>query len=104
MKVALGSDFVGWNPSLTAREFFYQVELGGMTPLQSILSGTVSAAELLDLADPIGRVSPGFVADMVVVAGDPLLDISLLETAVLTVIARGNIVRGREFYKSCNNN
>ena len=44
----------------------------GLTPAEALKSGTGSAAELLGLGDEIGRIAPGFVADLVVVDGDPL--------------------------------
>eukprot|EP01038_Epipyxis_sp_PR26KG_P005333 gene5333-7400_t len=93
VKVALGSDFVGWDPLITAREFRCMVERGGMTPIQSILAGTSSAADMLELNDSIGRVEVGLDADLVIVMGNPLDDISLLETGVVLVIKRGVIVR-----------
>ena len=91
VKVALGSDFVGWDPSITAREFRYLVELGEMTTSEAIMAGTYSSAELLGISD-IGRVETGARADLVVVGGNPLADISLLETAVQCVIKSGVIV------------
>lgn len=92
MNVALGSDYVGWDPSLTAREFRYLHELGGMTPLQAIRAGTSSAADLLQRPD-LGRIARGCIADLVVVLGDPSKDISLLEKAVCMVVKGGKIVR-----------
>jgi len=43
-----------------------------------MLSGTRVNAEILLLEDRIGRVAKGFVADLIVVDGDPLRDLSLL--------------------------
>lgn len=92
VKVALGSDFIGWNPAITAREFRLMVELGGMTPLQAILAGTSSAAALLEM-DDVGQIQVGMRADLVIVSGDPIEDISLLETGVLAVVKNGKLVR-----------
>jgi imidazolonepropionase-like amidohydrolase len=108
VRVALGSDFVGWDPKITgppsspspsspptpssAREFFYLVEYGGMSPLDAIYAGTSSAADLLQIPS-IGRIQTGCVADLVVVQGDPLEDISLLETGVVWVMKGGKVVR-----------
>jgi imidazolonepropionase-like amidohydrolase len=92
VRVALGSDYVGWDPSITAREFRYLHELAGMTPMAAIKAGTSSAADLLQRPD-LGRVAGGCVADLVVVLGNPLEDISLLETGVCMVIKGGKIVR-----------
>lgn len=92
VKVALGSDYVGWDPSLTAREFRYLHELGGMSPVAAIKAGTSSAADLLQRPD-LGRIAVGCVADLVVVSGNPVEDISLLESGVCFVMKGGKIVR-----------
>lgn len=86
--MALGSDFVGWDPAITAREFRYLVELGSMTPFQAIHAGTRSAADLLGFSD-LGRVEAGARADLVLISGDPLADISLLESSLLCVFKGG---------------
>ena len=91
VKVALGSDFVGWDPSITAREFRYLVELGTLSPFQAILAGTRVAAELLGYSD-LGKVEVGARADLVVIKGDPIHNISLLETGIYCVIKGGDIV------------
>jgi imidazolonepropionase-like amidohydrolase len=59
-----------------------------MTNADAIKAATVSAADLLDLSDLIGRVAPGMSADIIAVDGDPLTDISELER-VSFVMARG---------------
>jgi imidazolonepropionase-like amidohydrolase len=53
---------------------------------------TVDAADHLQLNTTIGRVAPGYSADIVAVDGDPLSDVSTLEH-VRFVMARGNTVR-----------
>lgn len=92
VKVALGSDFVGWDPSITAREFQYLVTWGGLTPMQSIRAGTCSAADMLD-QPRLGRVKAGCFADLVVVNGNPLENINVLEKNVCFVMKDGKIVR-----------
>jgi imidazolonepropionase-like amidohydrolase len=63
----------------------------GMTPMQAIQSATISAAELIGWQDKVGRVAPGFFADMVAVGGDPLKDIRVLEH-VAAVMKGGELV------------
>ena len=92
VRVALGSDYVGWEPSITAREFKYLHELGGMTTMGAIQAGTSSAADLLQRPD-LGRLTVGSIADLVVVRGNPLNDLSLLETGLFFVMKGGKIVR-----------
>jgi imidazolonepropionase-like amidohydrolase len=92
VKVALGSDFVGWNPSITAREFRYMCEHGKMSTLKSIQAGTSSAAEMLDITN-IGYIKQGLLADLVIVTGDPIKDIEVLEKGVVFVMQNGKIIR-----------
>jgi imidazolonepropionase-like amidohydrolase len=83
---------VGWDPSITAREFKYLVEYAGMSPGSAILAGTACAADLLGIPS-LGRIFVGSPADLVVVRGNPLSDIGLLETGVAFVMKGGAIVR-----------
>ena len=53
---------------------------GGMPPLETIRAATIVAAELLGVEDELGSVEPGKIADLVAVPGDPLSDISLMES------------------------
>ena len=57
-----------------AQELALMVE-NGMTPRDALIAATSAAADLIDLADR-GRIAEGFVADFLVVEGDPLVDIS----------------------------
>lgn len=54
-----------------------QLVEGGFTPLEAIAAATSTAADLLGLADRIGTLAPGRLADVLVVDGDPLADIAL---------------------------
>ena len=51
----------------------------GMTPMEAIVSATVSAADLLGESETLGSIEVGKHADIVAVAGNPLEDITLLE-------------------------
>ena len=64
----------GWN----AKQFKTMVDWG-MTPMQAIQCATTSAAELMGWGDRIGRIAPGYYADIVAVAGDPTQDIVTLQ-------------------------
>ncbi|HRG56843.1 MAG TPA: amidohydrolase family protein, partial [Lacunisphaera sp.] len=61
-----------------ARQFAYMVHWG-MTPMQAIQAATVNAADLLGWPDKVGRLAPGFYADLNAVRGDPLADVTALE-------------------------
>ncbi|MDX1500158.1 MAG: amidohydrolase family protein, partial [Woeseiaceae bacterium] len=60
------------------REMSALVE-NGMTPLEVISAATKTNAEILDLDDDLGTIEPGKLADIIVVAGNPLRNIELLD-------------------------
>jgi len=91
VKMVFGTD-AGVHPhGGNAKQFAVMVQYG-MTPLQAIQAATVNAAEALARKD-IGVVEPGRYADMVAVKGDPLVDVTLLETPA-AVIQGGAVVKG----------
>lgn len=94
VKVALGTDSGVGPHGRNLRELGHLVQLG-MSPLEAIQAGTARAAELLGVADSLGTVEPGKLADLVVCDGDPLADIALLGDPdnVLLVMQDGRIVK-----------
>jgi len=91
VRVAVGSDFGGYDPLINAREFGSLVE-AGMTPMEAIQAGTRVGAELFGWEDRVGTIEVGKLADIVAVAGDPLEDISELER-VIFVMKGGKVVK-----------
>ena len=91
VKIGLGSDFVGFPPSYSAREFAQLVEVG-MTPMQAIQAGTRVNAELLRVESERGTIGVGMLADIVAVVGDPLEDITELERVVFVMVG-GQVVK-----------
>ncbi|MFN6936587.1 MAG: amidohydrolase family protein, partial [Tsuneonella sp.] len=63
----------------------------GMTSRDALASATTAAAEVLGLSSEIGRIAPGYSADIIAVEGDPTQDARVLEK-VDWVMARGRIV------------
>jgi imidazolonepropionase-like amidohydrolase len=79
VKVAFGTDqshrlLVGEN----LVELGFMVDWLGMTPMQALVAATARAAECVQRSD-IGTLEPGKAADILVVDGDPLADIRILE-------------------------
>jgi imidazolonepropionase-like amidohydrolase len=64
--------------------------MAGLAPVDALRAATSGAAEALGVADETGRLAPGLAADVLVVNGDPLRDLSALERPRL-VVARGRI-------------
>jgi imidazolonepropionase-like amidohydrolase len=73
----------------------YELQLmadAGLSPLLSLQSVSVNAARLLGISDYVGQIRPGYVADFVAVAGNPLDDVAALRTISL-VVQGGAVVR-----------
>jgi imidazolonepropionase-like amidohydrolase len=82
IRIASGSD-IG-SPACAhgtgARELALLVR-HGMSPMRAIETATAASATMLGMAADIGTIEPGKFADLVVVDGDPLADIAILQDA-----------------------
>ncbi|MBV9554568.1 MAG: amidohydrolase family protein, partial [Alphaproteobacteria bacterium] len=78
VKIAAGTDAGGHGHPKNALEIECLVK-GGMSPLQALRAATGWAAECLGRDDEFGTVKKGKLADLVVVAGDPLTDVTILQ-------------------------
>lgn len=91
VKFAMGSDAVHMMFGQNTRELGHYV-LAGMTSVQALATATVNGAEMLGMADRIGRVAPGYFADIVAVEGDPRTSIDVVLTGVRWVMKGGKVV------------
>ena len=94
VKIALGTDAGVFPHGTNGREFELLVTFGGLTPMQAIQAGTMSAATLLGWEDRVGSVEAGKFADLVAVDGDPLANIALLQRPSF-VMKGGEVFVGR---------
>lgn len=96
VKIAFGSDsgFDAQKHGMNGREFVQYVK-AGFSPMDAIVCATKRNSELLGLADQLGTVAVGKQADLVMVDGDPLEDISILQdsTHISMVMRSGNLFR-----------
>jgi len=88
-KITFGTDAGIFPHGENKKQFKYMVEWG-MTPLQAIQAATINTAELFGVND-IGRIEEGYIADIVGTNGNPLDDITLLES-VIFVMKEGEII------------
>jgi imidazolonepropionase-like amidohydrolase len=95
IKIALGTDAGVIPHGTNAHEFVLMVDWGGMTPMQSLVAGTLSGATLLGWEKNVGSLTAGKYADIVAVPGDPLKDIHATEH-VSFVMKGGVIYKGTE--------
>ena len=91
VRIAFGTDAGLYPHGYNARQFAYQVRCG-QPPLDAIRSATLQAAELLRWDGRVGRVAPGYLADLIAVPGDPVRDIRRLEEVVF-VMKDGAVLR-----------
>ena len=78
VRIAFGTDAGIYPHGRNARQFAYQVRCGQST-LDAIRSATIHAAELIRWDRRVGRIEPGYLADVIAVTGNPLHDVRLLE-------------------------
>jgi len=91
VKIGMGTDAAVYPHGLNAHELAVYVHLG-MTPLQAIQTATINDADLLGWSDRIGTIAPGKYADIIAVDGDPLKDVTTLQT-VKFVMKGGEVVK-----------
>ena len=90
LDIVFGTDAVAGAHGRNWTELAYRVREGGQDPMEAIVSATSLAAESLELGDRVGSIAPGFEADVIAVAGDPLTDFGVLEHVVF--VMRGGVV------------
>ncbi len=93
LKVVFGTDAVAGAFGHQADEFVDRVRKGGQDPMQALVSANALAAESLGLDHELGSIAPGFTADIIAVAGDPLKDIAAVKDVVF-------VMKGGTIYKN----
>ncbi|HJV21970.1 MAG TPA: amidohydrolase family protein [Holophagaceae bacterium] len=90
VRIAFGTDSAVTPHGENAKEFALLVK-GGMKPLEALRAATSVDAELLGLDKTVGTLTPGLLADVVAVPGDPTREISVTEH-VAFVMKEGRII------------
>lgn len=78
IRIAMGTDS-GVGPHGSNAEELERMVEGGLTPMQAIVATTKTASECIHMEREIGTLEPGKLADLLVVDGDPLADIRVLQ-------------------------
>jgi len=89
--IAMGSDAVFTMFGQNARELEWFVK-AGMAPSEALTAATRTGAALVRQSSSLGRVAPGFLADLVAVDGDPTKDITAVTRRVKWVMKDGKVV------------
>ena len=92
VKVVAGTDAGGWLHGNNAQEITCLVN-AGMNPMQAIVAATGHAAQCLGIDNEVGTIAVGKKADLILVEGDPLRDVAILENGknVRLVMREGTI-------------
>ena len=91
-KVVFGTDATAGAHGRNAEEFIGRVQHCGQAPMAALVSANSVAAEAIGMSAQLGRLAPGYDADIIALDGDPLQDI----TAVRRVVF---VMRGGKIYK-----
>jgi imidazolonepropionase-like amidohydrolase len=93
IRILPGGDYgFAWTPHGTyARDLEHFVNLLGFTPMEAILAATALGGEIMLRPDELGKVAAGYKADLILVDGDPLEDIAVLQdiTKIVGVMKDG---------------
>jgi len=85
LKIVFGTDAVAGAHGDNWKEVAYRVREGGQSGMDAVVSATSLAAKSLELGSEVGTVAPGMLADLLVVAGDPSIDIDVLGRVVFVM-------------------
>ncbi|HEX4963005.1 MAG TPA: amidohydrolase family protein [Thermoanaerobaculia bacterium] len=91
--IANGSDVGVFAHGKNARELELMVAYG-MSPAQALKAATLTAAAVLRKGQDLGRIAPGYLADLVAVKGNPLADVAVIEQPAV-VLKEGQIAIDR---------
>ncbi|MEG0193428.1 MAG: amidohydrolase family protein [Comamonas sp.] len=99
IRILPGGDYgFAWMPHGTnANDLQYFVDYIGMTPAEALAAATSLGGQIMMRPDELGQVKPGFLADLVLVDGNPLENLALLtEPAKINLVMKDGIV-----FKDC---
>lgn len=84
VKIAFGTDVGVGNHGTNALEFVYMHE-AGMSPEDCLKTATVNAADLIGVADKLGTIETGKLADLVGLDSDPMKDVTAYQRVVFVM-------------------
>jgi imidazolonepropionase-like amidohydrolase len=81
IRVLIGGDYgFAWTPQGTnAKDIEYFVDLVGMSPMEAIMAATRYGGQIMSMGHELGMIREGFLADVLLVDGDPLADVRILQ-------------------------
>ncbi|MDP9065394.1 MAG: amidohydrolase family protein, partial [Pseudomonadota bacterium] len=89
-RVVFSTDATAGAHGFNAEEFLGRVEHCGQSPGAALMSANSVAAEAIGMGDRLGRLAPGYEADIIALDGDPLVDLTAVRRVVF--VMRGGVV------------
>ena len=93
VRILPGGDYgFAWNPNGTnARDIEHFVNLLDFSPMDAIMSATKLGGEIMMMGNELGQIKPGYLADLILIDGNPLANVKLLQDAdkILAVMKDG---------------
>lgn len=104
IRVLIGGDYgFAWTPHGTnAKDIEYFVDLLGFTPMEAIQAATRYGGEIMGMGSELGLVREGYLADMLLVDGDPLADVRILQdhTRIVAIMKDGKFHKAPDLDRS----
>jgi imidazolonepropionase-like amidohydrolase len=81
VRVLIGGDYgFAWNPIGTdARDLSHFVDMLDFSPMDAIVAATRLGGQIMGMGDRLGQISPGYLADLLLVNGDPTKNVAILQ-------------------------
>lgn len=103
IRVCIGGDYgFAWTPQGTnAKDIYTFVQMLGFTPMQAIQAATKNGGEIMNMGHELGMIREGYLADLLLVDGDPLRDVRILEdkNKLLAIMKDGKFHKSPEEYR-----
>jgi len=98
IRVLTGGDYgFAWNPhGKNARDLEFFVDMLGFTPLEAIRAATMYGGQIMEMGNELGTIREGYLADLLLVDGDPVSDVRILQDQKRIVA----IMQDGKFHKS----
>lgn len=97
IRILPGGDYgFAWMPHGTnARDLEYLVQYVGMTPIEALIAATKHGGDLMMRGDELGQLKEGYLADLLMIDGNPIEDLRLLQDPdkILMVMKDGEIFK-----------
>jgi imidazolonepropionase-like amidohydrolase len=97
IRICIGGDYgFAWTPQGTnAKDIQTFVEMLGFTPMEAIQAATKYGGEIMGMSNELGMIKEGYLADLLLVDGDPIADVRILQdkSRILAIMKDGKFHR-----------